>query len=266
MRYALSSIGYQYIGKGENLTIPTLVSEFQAIVAIVRIKIPGRRHSLALKIAWVDPVLASAIGLPPDAIGAIGTILPGSAPFPQTYPSVSGSPQAGRVLTANVGTWTRKPTGYRIQWLRGNTAIPGATSRTYKLGAADVGNVLRVRITPIKSGHTIETVTTSSTPRIAKATPTLSAKVAKKRLKSGARASVTVRVRASGIAPTGKVTVRFGKRKVTKPLGKNGRITVRSPKLKHGTVKVKVSYARNRAVAKRALTAKQSAKLSIRVR
>jgi hypothetical protein len=74
-------------------------------------------------------------------------------------PSISGRAEQGRTLTASRGTWTgSEPISYAYQWLRcgadggqadgGNCAIvPGATRREHRLGGADVGARLRVRVT-----------------------------------------------------------------------------------------------------------------------
>ena len=63
-------------------------------------------------------------------------------------PSVSGTAQQGALLTADVGTWTPKPTKYSYQWQRntgnGWSNISGATGQTYRPGAADLAATLQV--------------------------------------------------------------------------------------------------------------------------
>jgi acid phosphatase type 7 len=76
-----------------------------------------------------------------------------SAPTNTAAPTISGSAQAGQILTATTGSWTNYPTGYAYQWRRCDTAgsncsdITGATSAAYAVGQADVGATLRVRVT-----------------------------------------------------------------------------------------------------------------------
>ena len=90
------------------------------------------------------------------------------APVNTSAPTISGSVIENQTLTANEGTWTNQPTAFAYQWLRcdvaGNACIEigGATTKTYKLLAADIGKTMRVRIsgsnndgaTAVTSGQT----------------------------------------------------------------------------------------------------------------
>jgi hypothetical protein len=65
-------------------------------------------------------------------------------------PAVSGTPIQGNTLTATTGTWTGTPTiTYAYQWQRRANAtaawsdIPGATTSSYVVTAADTGQQLR---------------------------------------------------------------------------------------------------------------------------
>jgi hypothetical protein len=74
-------------------------------------------------------------------------------------PAISGRAEQGRTLQGSNGTWTgTQPISFAHQWVRcgasggrpdgGDCAIvSGATSRQYRLGAADVGFRMRVRVT-----------------------------------------------------------------------------------------------------------------------
>jgi hypothetical protein len=73
------------------------------------------------------------------------------APSNTAAPTISGNAQEGQTLTATSGTWSSSSNvTYVYQWQRCNASgagcadISGATSQTYTVGSADVGNTLRV--------------------------------------------------------------------------------------------------------------------------
>jgi len=72
----------------------------------------------------------------------------GSAPVNTVAPVVSGTATFGQTLTTTNGTWTGAPAPtFTYQWQRGVGNISGATSSTYVLVAADVGNTVRCVVT-----------------------------------------------------------------------------------------------------------------------
>jgi hypothetical protein len=81
----------------------------------------------------------------------------------------------GGVLHVTAGRWDGSVT-VRYQWLRCNAAgtrckaVQGATKPDYRIGAADAGATLRVRITAIGS-HGAGSVLTKPSPRVTKAKP-----------------------------------------------------------------------------------------------
>lgn len=82
-----------------------------------------------------------------------------TAPQNTSIPTITGTLREGETLTANPGVWTgTEPIAYTYQWQRcdsngGNCAgVPGATSRTYAVGAADVSRSVRVIVTARNSG------------------------------------------------------------------------------------------------------------------
>jgi hypothetical protein len=81
------------------------------------------------------------------------------APKNTTPPSISGTAQVGKVLTANPGAWeSTTPPTYAYAWQRCNTtgaacsAIAGATAQTYTVQEADKGSTLRVKVTATNPG------------------------------------------------------------------------------------------------------------------
>ncbi|MGZ4319356.1 MAG: hypothetical protein ACXVRD_08535 [Gaiellaceae bacterium] len=102
------------------------------------------RLGIAVAVAAVSAVVYSTLG------SAAITAAPGSS----SPPAVSGTPQQGNTLSATSGSWTgTTPITFTYQWTRCNSsgaacaAIAGATSQTYLVQAADVGQTLRVNVT-----------------------------------------------------------------------------------------------------------------------
>ena len=92
-----------------------------------------RRLLLALVLA-----LAGLTTLAPPASAALANVV---------LPSISGTPEYDRKLTADPGQWTPAATGYAYQWLRDGQPIAGATSSTYHPGLDDLGQGLAVQVT-----------------------------------------------------------------------------------------------------------------------
>ena len=85
-----------------------------------------------------------------EAGNAAGT----AAPSNQSPPTITGSAEAGKALTATTGRWDgTTPVTFAHSWLRCDAdggscaAISGADSDVYTLKAVDVGNTLRVAVT-----------------------------------------------------------------------------------------------------------------------
>ncbi|MFL5929771.1 MAG: DNRLRE domain-containing protein, partial [Gaiellaceae bacterium] len=82
-----------------------------------------------------------------------------AAPVNTALPTISGTSQDGRVLTASPGTWSgTPPISFTYQWRRcdgaGNNCsnIVLATQQSYTLTSADVGSTIRVAVTAANSG------------------------------------------------------------------------------------------------------------------
>jgi hypothetical protein len=82
--------------------------------------------------------------------GHIGTQL---VPVGVAPPTVTGTAQQGQTLTATPGTWSAADATVGYQWQRCDAAgancaaVPGATTSTYAVTAADVGTTLRAVVT-----------------------------------------------------------------------------------------------------------------------
>ncbi|UUT35850.1 sunset domain-containing protein [Microbacterium elymi] len=77
-------------------------------------------------------------------------------------PTVSGSRYVTRVLTAKPGAWTAG-TAFTYQWYANGRAISRATKATLKLGTAQAGKKISVRVTGRKSGYTTVSRTSAAT-------------------------------------------------------------------------------------------------------
>lgn len=95
------------------------------------------------------------LGPAPVSPGETPTITPGT-------PSISGTPRAGRVLTAQPGTWAPSGVGVGYQWLADGGDIAGATGPTFAVTNAVAGKRLSVRVTGVLAGAA-STVATSAT-------------------------------------------------------------------------------------------------------
>jgi len=76
-------------------------------------------------------------------------------------PKISGTVKVGKTVSVTVGTWSPSAS-FTYQWYRSGTAISGATSKSYKLVAADAGKKLTVKVTAKKSGYTSKSKTSAA--------------------------------------------------------------------------------------------------------
>jgi hypothetical protein len=99
-------------------------------------------------------VTVTAAGYDPLTVvtPASGKVAPGTFTR-KSSPTVSGSAKVGATLTATTGSWS--PTGtYHYQWLANGQPITGATASTLRLGEAQVGKRVSVRVLVSRTGYT----------------------------------------------------------------------------------------------------------------
>ena len=118
----------------------------------------------ALSVGYAAPggtgplvVALAGTGTAPGS-GTGGGTSPGSGPAPgpapgaaaapsnRALPAVVGSAEVGARLTCVAGSWSNEPEGFRYQWLRNGSVIPGATGQTYVVRLADTGSPLTCRV------------------------------------------------------------------------------------------------------------------------
>ena len=106
----------------------------------------SRRRSLGVLGALTALIAATAFA-------TVGTAATQAPPTNTQPPTIGGTPEVGKTLTAREGTWTGDPTDYDYAWRRCDAdggsclLINNAEQRTYVLRAADEGKTIRVRVT-----------------------------------------------------------------------------------------------------------------------
>jgi PKD repeat protein len=121
----------------------------------------------------------NSVGSATATSNATAVVQSASAPPSNTSPpTISGTAQQGQTLNASPGSWSgTQPMTYTYQWHRCDSSgancapIAAATSPTYVVVAADVGNTLRVAVTATNSVGSA-TATSAATPVVqASSTP-----------------------------------------------------------------------------------------------
>ncbi len=111
---------------------------------------PRKKSRAARGIVALGGTLALVIGL--GVFTGAGLAASKVAPANTSTPTQTGTPQEGEKLKGADGTWANKPTDFNNFWTRcdktGNSCanISGATSLTYTLTTADIGNTLRFEV------------------------------------------------------------------------------------------------------------------------
>jgi hypothetical protein len=104
-------------------------------------------------------------GHTPVTTASVGPVLP-PAPVNTVVPGIS---KTGGTLSVSNGTWNNNPTGFGYAWESCNsagsgcTAIPGATSRSYALSAADIGTTIVCVVTATGAGGSTSANTAKTT-------------------------------------------------------------------------------------------------------
>ena len=94
--------------------------------------------------------------------------LPLVPPINTATPSVSGTTTQGQTLSTANGSWIGSPTSYVYQWEDCNSSgngcarTSGATSRSYVLGASDVGHTIRAIVTATNGGGSTSATSSAS--------------------------------------------------------------------------------------------------------
>ena len=101
--------------------------------------------------------------------GGGGAQAPVNAGQPTITDTTGGTLRRGHSLKGSTGSWLNSPTSYAYQWQRCDVragsclAIPGATTQTYAVEAADVGFALRIDVTASNAAGSADETSLPST-------------------------------------------------------------------------------------------------------
>ena len=127
-------------------------------------------HSIVVVVTATSGQGAGSASSPPTAAVAAAGTQPAVRPAALTPPGISGTAQAGQVLTAGVGTWSGSPASFAYQWLRCDGAgaacvsIAGATGSSYSLTPGDIGSTLLLVVTATGQGGSASAATPATAP------------------------------------------------------------------------------------------------------
>jgi len=109
-------------------------------------------------------VVTAANGIGSVTATSAATSAVSTVPINTSAPQVSGTAQTGQTVTVTTGTWSNSPTSYTYQWQHTTTNISGATSSSYVVEAAYVGETLRCVVTATNAiGSTSANSSTTAT-------------------------------------------------------------------------------------------------------
>ena len=155
----------------------------------------------------------------------------GTAASVQVTVSATGANPTGSVTVKDgattVGTGTLSGGAATVK-----LAATGLTPGSHTLTATYAGN------SDVAAGSSA-----AGTLKVAKATAKLANKLSAAKIKASAKGKLTITATATGVVPTGKVTVFDGKKKIGTATLKGGKVVFTLPKLKKGTHKIHATYA-----------------------
>jgi len=110
-----------------------------------------KRGALFGAAVGVGATLALVVGL--GVFAGVGGAASAAKPQNTSPPTISGTPQQGKTLVGDRGTWSGKPTDYNDFWVRCDETgascsdITGANDKAgYLLKLVDVGNTIRFKV------------------------------------------------------------------------------------------------------------------------
>jgi len=147
-------LAYQWMRDGEDIDDATEIRytpTAEDLDAVISVRVE------ATKLGYFSETMTSA-----DTAAVVEGIMSATP-----VPTISGTVQVGKTLTARPGTWRPEGVELAYQWKRGTSNIDGATSATYTLLAADAGAKISVRVTGTLEAYTDVAKTSVSTAAVA---------------------------------------------------------------------------------------------------
>lgn len=124
-----------------------------------------------------------------------------------TEPLITGQPQVGQTLTAEIGTWGPDGVTTSIQWYADDEAIPGATKTTLELEESLLDKAIRVQVTGSLEGYPdVVQLSAVTVPVAAKEVPVPTLSLSRTDVTAGDMVVVT----GSGFTPDGTVSLMLG--------------------------------------------------------
>ncbi|HEX6151479.1 CHAP domain-containing protein [Nocardioides sp.] len=234
---------------GEQLTVSGGSASPTADSSLVRWYADGQRlagatgERLALTPALRGREISAVVVLRRDAYRnlRLGTektaaVAPGRMEITEPF-TLTGRTRYGRLLTVAPGAVTPADATVRYTWLRDGSPITGADGTSYRLGAADVGHEVSVRLVLRRDGYRGASVVLPAT-----GTVTTRPKLNVEALGGVRRAIVKLRVTAPGVEhPAGRVTVTVAGQEITGTVN-DGRLRLVVRGIEPGRYRVRVSY------------------------
>jgi surface antigen len=163
-------------------------------------------------------------------------VAPGRMEITEPYTLV-GRTRYGRVLTVEPGAVSPADATIRYTWLRDGSPIAGAAGASYRLGAADVGHEVSVRLAFRRDGYRNKAVVLP-----ASATVTTRPKLEVEARGGVRKVVVKLRVTAPGVEhPSGRVTVKVAGREVTGAV-RDGRVRLAVRGIEPGRYRARIGY------------------------
>jgi hypothetical protein len=191
---------------------------------------------------WFDGVdtldASTAVVVASTATAAGKNFTLGTALTNQSAPVVSGTAAPEQTLTASTGAWNvLTETSFVTTWLRDGVAVGAGPS--YVVKATDAGRSIRARVTATNGLTVSEALSSSRTVSKLASTVTTRGKSPKH-----GRVKLTIAVGASGLTPTGILTVKRGTKVVNRGVVLvGGAAVIRLRRQPSGRQRYTVSYA-----------------------
>ncbi len=182
------------------------------------------------------------------ALGNVVVVTAGGALQATVQPTITGTAVSGSTLKVSPGTWSQPSVTFKYLWLRTGAPIPDATSSSYRLTPEDAGKNISVTVLATKTGFSDGSASAAAVavPKlVSKTTATLAAT----RIKPGQRVKLGITVTVPGVkGPVGIIKIMDGTKKIKQVelfSFKNGKITVKLPKLKKGKHRIRAKFLGN---------------------